>query len=158
MAVIEQTFAVEPRAIGRADYSSGVEVTTEPFVTSWQSGYNYASLQTVPAAGTRVVNVAIPTPTVVLLYDFFCSIPSNKLIRMVVETFDIAGTAIHAVDKLAYQAIAVHISKGIYSVNSIRFTLYNYAALPENEMVIGCAGMYTTLAEFLADIDYFPAP
>lgn len=153
-----EVYTVQPQGIGRADYSSGVEVSTEPFVTSWQSGYNYASLISVPAAGSTVVDVAIPTPRVVILYDFFASVPSNKLIRLVVETLDTLGVASRPVDKLDYQKITAHVSKGIYSVSNIRFTLYNYAAVVENEMVIGCSGMYTTLAEFASDISYLPAP
>ena len=153
-----EVYSVQPQGIGRVDYSSGVEVTTEPFVTSWQSGYNYASLQTVPAAGNTVVNVAIPTGRVVILYDFFASVPSNKLIRLVVETIDTLGVASRPVDKLEYQKIAAHVSKGMYSVDNIRFTVYNYAAVVENEMVIGCSGMYTTLAEFASDIAYLPVP
>lgn len=158
MPEIVETYSVAVEGIGRLDYSSGVEVTTEPFVTSWQSGYNYAAMITVPAAGSKVINVAIPTAQVVILYDFFASVPSNKLIRMVVETLDTLGVASRPVDKMGYQKIAAHVSKGIYSVNSVRFTLYNYAAVVENEMVIGCSGMYTTLAEFTNDISYFPAP
>jgi len=153
-----ETYAVQAQGIGRIDYSDAVEVTTEPFVTSWQSGYNYASMQTVPAAGSKVVDVPIPTPQVIILYDFFASIPSNKLIRLVVETVDTFGVTSRPVDKSAYQSIVAHVSKGIYSVNTIRFTLYNYAPVIENEMVIGCSGMYTTLAEFTFDMNYFPAP
>jgi hypothetical protein len=153
-----QQFDVAVEGIGRLDYSSGVEVTTEPFVTSWQSGYSYASMQTVPAAGTKVVNVALPTDQVVILYDFFASIPANRLIRLVVETLDTLGAVSRPVDKLDYQKIAAHVSKGIYSVNFIRFTLYNYAPVIENEMVIGCAGMYTTLAQFASDASYLPPP
>lgn len=158
MAVIEEIFNVKAKAIGRVDYSNAVEITTEPFVTSWQSGYNYANLIAVPAGGTTVVNVPIVTPLVVILYDFFASIPSNRMIRLTVDTSDITGTLIRAVDRLEYQSIAAHISKGIYSVINIRFTAYNYAATPETEFVIGCSGMFTTLAEFMAQVSYFPAP
>jgi len=158
MAIIAETFRVPAIAIGRQDYSTGVEVSTEPFVTSWQSGYNYASMQAVPAAGNRIVNVALPTDRVVILYDFFASIPGNRLIRLVVETQDTVGVLSRPVDKLEYQKIAAHVSKGIYSVNNIRFTLYNYAAVPENNMVIGCSGMYTTWAEFASDVSHFPPP
>jgi len=150
-----ETYAVQAQGIGRVDYSDSVEVMTEPFVTSWQSGYNYASMQTVPAAGSKVVDVPIPSPQVVILYDFFASIPSNKLIRLVVEAVDTLGVTFRAVDKSAYQSIAAHVSKGTYSVNILRFTLYNYAPVVENEMVIGCGGMYTTLAEFFIDISYY---
>ena len=155
---IAEIFSVIPEGIGRVDYSQSVEVTTEPFITSWQSSYNYARMITVPALGNRVINVAIPTRQVVILYDFFASIPSNKLIRLVVETLDTTGVASRPVDKLAYQRIAAHVSKGIYSVNNIQFTLYNYAPVIENEMVIGCSGMYTTLAEFASDVIYLPPP
>jgi hypothetical protein len=148
-------FVAEAVGIGRADYSSAVEITTEPFVTSWQSGYSYADLVTVPAGGNTVINVPITSNLVVILYDFFASIPSNRLIRLVVETLDTLGATSRPVDKSGYQAIVAKISKGIYSVNSIRFTVYNYATTPENNMVIGCAGMYTTLAEFAAEIGYF---
>jgi len=153
-----QEYAVQVQGIGRLDYSSGVEVTTEPFVTSWQSGYNYANMISVPAAGSTVVDVAIPTALVVILYDFFASIPANRLIRLVVETLDTLGVSSRPVDKSGYQSIRAHVSKGIYSVTTIRFTLYNYATVVENEMVIGCSGMYTTLAEFASDISYFPPP
>lgn len=158
MPVLEKSYSVQPRAIGRVDYSSAIEVTTEPFVTSWQSGYNYAALITVPAAGSIVVNVPIATPLVVILYDFFASIPSNKMIRLIVECSDIAGTLIQAVNRLEYQAITAHVSKGIYSVTNIRFTAYNYFAAPETEFVIGCSGMFTTLAEFTAEVQHFSPP
>jgi len=151
-------FVAEVKGIGRKDYSSAVEITTEPFITSWQSGYNYAQLVAVPAAGSLVVDVPIDEDLVVILYDFFASIPSNRLIRLVVETLDTLGATSRPVDKSDYQAIAAHVSKGIYSVGKIRFTVYNYAPTPENNMVIGCAGMYTTLAEFAAEVGYLPPP
>jgi len=155
---IVETFSVIPEGIGRIDYSEAVEVTTEPFVTSWQSGYNYASMQIVPAVGNIVVNVAIPSLQVVILYDFFASRPSNKLIRLVVETYDTLGVTSRPVDKLGYQRIIAHVSKGIYSINAIRFRVYNYSPVIETEMVIGCSGMYTTLAEFASDATYLPPP
>jgi len=145
-------FVAQVKGVGREDYSSAVEVTTEPFVSSWQSGYSYASLVSVPAAGSKVIDVPISKNLVVILYDFFASIPSNRLIRLVVETLDTLGVASCPVDKSGYQAIAARVSKGIYSVNNIRFTVYNYSTTPENNMVIGCAGMYTTLTEFAAEI------
>jgi len=152
MPTITEVFDVQAQGIGRSDYSSAVEISTEPFITSWQSVYSHSEFVNIPANGNTVVDIPLTQDLVVILYDFFASIPANRLIRLVVQIQDTAGAVLTVVDEQDYQTVVAHISKGAYSINNIRFVVYNFSNTPENDMVIGCAGMYTTLQQFTLHI------
>jgi len=142
-------FTVAPRGIGRVDYSGAIEVTTEPFVTSWQGVYSYsAQLPPLAPASHETFIRNIPQGLVVILYDFFLTIPSNRLIRLVVQLEDTLGNLARVVDQSGYQTVATHIAKGCYFVNQLHLTAYNYAEVPEGWFIAGFNGIYTTLEEF----------
>lgn len=142
-------FSVAKRGVGRVDYSGAVEITTEPYVVSWQSVYAYsAGLPPVAAASHETFIRNIPLDQVVILYDFFLTIPANRLIRLVVELMDTLGALATVVDQSGYQTVAVHISKGCYFVKEVHLTVYNYAPHPENWFHAGFNGIYTTWEQF----------
>lgn len=148
-------FTVPARGIGRKDYSEATEKFVEPVISSWQSVYLYRQLVTVPAGGSVVTNVAVPLNQVVLLYDFFASIPANSLIRLVVESIDQAGTAVIVVDESAYQTVVTHLLKGFPFFITIRFTTYNYGGVDQG-FRIGCSGLYTSLEEYFIEVSPTP--
>jgi hypothetical protein len=141
------TFTVPAVGVGRADYSVATEKSVEPVISSWQSVYLYREVVTVPAGGNVVMNVAIELDQVVLVYDFFTSIPANRLIRLLVEDIDAEGIAYTVIDEAAYQTVTKHLLKGYPFLNTIRFTTYNYGDVDE-DFRIGCAGLYTSLEEY----------
>lgn len=141
-------FAVEPRGVGRKDYSSATEQSVEPVITSWQSAYKYRKAITVPALSHVVTDIKVPLAQVVLLYDFFASRPSNRLIRLLVEAITADGSAATVIDETKYQTVASHLLKGFPFFETIRFTTYNYADVDENYMRIGFSGLYTSLKEY----------
>lgn len=142
-----KTFTAEAKGVGRADYSVSTEKSVEPVISSWQSVYLYREKVTVPAGGSLVTNVEVELDQVVLIYDFFTSIPANRLIRLKVEDIDAEGIAYTVIDEVAYQTVAKHVSKGYPFLNTIRFTTYNYGDVAE-DFRIGCAGLYTSLEEY----------
>jgi len=143
------TFDVVSRGIGRKDYSGATEISVEPVITSWQSLYVYsASTDPVPAGASVTIDVEVPFAQVVLLYDVFVSVPSNHLIRLVLQSIDAEGTIITDVDTTEYQKIIKHFLKGDSFFKTIRFILYNYGDEVEEDFVFGCSGLYTSLEEF----------
>jgi len=143
-----ETFAVPAKGVGRKDYSAATEMSVEPVISSWQSVYLYYEALFVPAGGSIVRDVDTPLNQVVLLYDFFASIPANRLIRLKVEAVDALGVAYINVDEAAYQTVATHISKGYPFFKTIRFTAYNYGDEDEWNFWIGCAGLYTSEEQY----------
>jgi len=154
-----EVYPVQAQGIGRVDYSQIVERTTEAFITSWQNSYNYFyHVPNIPAGGSLLIDIPLNPLQVVILYDFFASIPSNQLIHLIVQVEDMTGAIAICLDKTGYQTIIHRISKGVQSINHIYFTVENYAAIPETNMLIGCSGMYTSMAEFTLDASYVPPP
>jgi len=150
MPIQEYDVAIE--GIGRVDYSNAVEVTTEPVITSWQNVYTDSALVAIPALGSTVVDLPITSDLVVIIYDFFASIPSNRLIRLEVIEIDSAGLSVTVLRETKYQTIAAHMSRGRKFQNRIQFVVYNYAPVPEPAMQIGAAGIFTTEQEFYLSI------
>jgi hypothetical protein len=140
-------YVVEAKGVGRKDYSGGTAVTVEPVISDWQSVYLHRDKVTVPALSSLVVNVSISTDIVVVLYDFFASVPSNLLIGMDFAVNDMAGILTVLFETQAYQTIQKHMSKGFPSFSLIQYTLYNYADT-DQEFRIGCAGISCSLQAY----------
>lgn len=158
MAVIEKTWVVEAGGIGKADYSTGVEFSVEPVISSWQSVYLYRGTVIVPAGGSLVTDVQVSLDQVVLIYDFYASIPSNQLIRLSVAAVDSLGVVANVIDRSCYQTIDAHLLRGHPFFYIIRFTTYNYGVVDEENMRIGCTGLYTTSEEYYIRVADLPAP
>ena len=141
-------FSVPARGVGRIDYSSATEVSVEPVITSYQSLFMRREAVVVPALGNEVVDIPVPVGKVVMLYNFYASIPSNHLIRLVVQSIDSVGAVATVIDDSNYQTIDAPIHKGYTFLSIIRFIVYNYKTTIENYMRIGCAGLYTSSEEF----------
>lgn len=149
MTTTLKTFSVPSKGTGRVDYSGAVEITTEPYVVSWQSVYSYSALlPPVAAASNETFIRNIPLDQVVILYDFYLTIPANRLIRLVVEVEDALGALATVVDQSGYQTVVVNIAKGCYFVRRVHLTAYNYNTLPEAWFSAGFNGIYTTLTQF----------
>jgi len=142
------TLDVATRGVARRDYSTATEKFVEPVISSWQSVYLYQANVVVPPEGSLTTDVAVELGQVVLVYDFFASIPSNRLIRLEVFTIDSLGVAFRAVNKYGFQTVVSHITKGIPFLATIRFVTYNYSSIAENYMRIGCSGIYTSEEEY----------
>lgn len=147
-----ETSVVTARGVGRKDYSGATEMSVEPLISSWQSVYLYHEGLFVPAGGYMVRDVETPLNQVVLLYDFFASIPANRLIRLKVEAVDALGVPYVNVDETAFQTVTQHISKGYPFFKTIRFTAYNYGDDNEWNFWIGCAGLYTSEEQYYVGI------
>lgn len=145
--MLVETFVAEERGIGRRDYSTATEKSVEPVISSWQSVYIYRKKVTVPAGGSLVTNVEVELDQVVLVYDFFASIPANRLIRLLVEDIDAEGIAETVIDEATYQTVAKHLLKGYPFLRTLRFTTYSYGDVDE-DIWIGCTGLYTSLEEY----------
>ncbi len=139
------TFVVPAKGVGRRDYSAATEKFVEPVISSWQSVYTGYQAVSVPAGGSVVTDIQVALDQVVLLYDFFASIPANSLIRLLVEAVDALG-AVTVIDKTTYQTVAEHVLKGYPFFQIIRFTTYNYGVA--QDFRIGCCGLYTSLGEY----------
>lgn len=145
---VTRDFTVAARGVGRKDYSSATEKSVEPVISSWQSGYLYRGAVVVPALGSLTTDIEVELDQVVIIYDFFASIPSNRLIRLIVQAVGEDGAVLDVLDKTSYQTVVAHILKGVEFFKIIRFITYNYADVDE-DMRIGCSGMYTSLTEYL---------
>jgi hypothetical protein len=96
----------------------------------------------VPAGAAIAVDVPITENLVVMLYDFFVSIPAKTLIRARIQA--IAGVVTATIiEKSGYGSIAKHITRGYPFFETIRFNLYNYGAVDQT-FQFGCAGLYTS--------------
>lgn len=149
------TFPVVARGVGRKDYSMATEKAVEPVITSWQSVYMFRKAIVIPALSNVVTDIEVPLKQVVLLYDFFASIPANRLIRLKVDAI-YAGETLHVIDETAYQTVKSHISKGYPFFGTIRFITYNYWDSDEDYMRIGCSGLYTSLDEYFIKLGAAP--
>lgn len=158
MAVVEKTWTVEAKGIGKVDYSSGIEFSVEPVISSWQSVYIYREAVIVPAGGSLITDVQVDLGQVALLYNFYASIPSNRLIRLKIDAVDSLGAVAFVIDRSSYQTIAAPLLRGFSFLNIIRFTVYNYGSVDEENMRIGCAGFYTTAEEYYIRVGDLPTP
>jgi len=152
-------FTVAPRGIGRVDYSGAIEVTTEPFVAGWQEYYAHRSGDlTIPPVSDEVYDVPVTPGRVVLVYDYFATTPSNRLVRMAVDCIDVAGLVIPVFDKTAYQTIIAHLDRGFYFMDIIRVTITNFGTTPLTNLRIGCAGIHVSKEEFTGRVVDIPGP
>lgn len=150
-------FAVPARGVGRKDYSIAGEQLVEPVITSWQSLYSYQKKFTVPALGSKEVEIEIPLKQVVLIYDFMASIPSLKLIRFVVDSIASDLSEVNVLDEPGYQTVYVRISRGYTFLNIARLKLYNYSSEEETNMRVSLLGLYTSEEEYYLRL-YEPIP
>jgi len=155
---VTRSITVPAKGIGRRDYSIASEKFVEPVISSWQNVYIHRDTITVPALGNIATDVNVPLDQVVLIYDFFASIPSNHLIRLKVDAVDSLGAVVNILDKVGLQTIVASLLKGHPFLNIIRFTTYNYRAVDEDYMRIGCAGLYTSREEYYIRIADLPVP
>lgn len=106
--------------------------------------------------GGKVIEVAVPSAQVVMLYDFIATRPNNKLIRMQVESIDLVGVVGLVVDETHYQTTEKHLSKGMAFLKTIRFIIFNYDTEAEPYMKITCNGFYTSTQEHYLSVSGAP--
>ena len=149
MAKIKQeSFAISVTGVGRKDYSQQVEYSVEPIVRSYQNAYVFDEVYAVQAGQTRTIDVNIPADTVVLLYDFLASIPSNRLIGFQVLAIDVAGGLANSIfGKAEYQRVEHHHSRGAPVFLVIRLVLTNYCDV-DLDINVSLAGVYTGVQEY----------
>jgi hypothetical protein len=135
------TFAFEAKGIGRKDYSSGVELSVEPTIRSYQSVYSEWQTIAVAAGATVIRNIVIPSGYVAIVYDYFATFPTLTLLRLVVETID-DGVVGPVVKESSYGSISKHLAKGFPFLQTIRFTVENLSTVAL-DVNIGAVGIYT---------------
>lgn len=143
----KELFPFEERGIGRKDYSAAVEFSVEPIIRSYQEDYSYWDTITVAAGDIVTKDVAISTGYVVLLYDFFATIPTYELISL--SVFAISdGVVGRVIEETKYGSIDAHLSKGAPFFQTIRFRVEN---MGENslDINIGTTGIETTRSTYL---------
>lgn len=141
-----KTFTVEAKGVGRRDYTEGIEFSVEPLIMSYQQEFHEWRMATVPAGGDAIVDIPITSGTVVMLYDFFASIPRNTLIGLVVQA--VVGILIgDAVNKQGYGSIHANLSKGIPFFETIRFTVHNYD-VTDIDVNVGASGIETDVSHY----------
>ncbi len=143
-----KTFEFESRGVGRKDYSMATEKTVEPVITSWQSLYSYHKDIALWANSWNIEDIAVPLDQVVFIYDAWCTIPSNRLQRLILQGVDSVGAIETVIDVTRYQTIHEVILKGFPFFKTIRVITYNYANEIESNQHIALLGMYSSLSEY----------
>lgn len=147
----QQTFAVTATGVGRKDYSQQVEQSVEPIVRSYQGSYVLDEVYVVGAASTRTIDVAIPTDTVVLLYDFIASqTGAAAVVGLQVYALDAAGNASSIFSKFGIQNVEHHHSRGAPVFQQIRIVLTNPGALAT--LYVTIAGIVTGVEEYYQEL------
>lgn len=136
-----ETFVVEARGIGRADYSTGIEAAVEPTIRSYQQVYSHWEEVTVPAGADLVTDIAIPGGYVAIVYDFFATAPVLSLLSLDVYAIS-NGIPFGAITKSGYGSIEEHLPKGFPFFETIRFTVHNFSDA-DLDVNIGAVGIYT---------------
>lgn len=142
------TFEVATRGIGRKDYSTAIEKSSEPVITGWQSLYSYHKDIALWANSWNIEDIAVPLAQVVFIYDVWCTIPSNRLQRLILQGVDSVGAIETIIDVTRFQTIHEVFLKGFPFLNTIRVITYNYANEIENYQHIALLGMYSSLEEY----------
>lgn len=141
-------WTVTATGVGQRDYAVGVEYSAEPVIMSYQSVYTYSESISVSAGEDEVIDIEVPSENVVIIYDFSASVPSNLLVEMRIDIVDIEGVATTAIDKISYQMVEAHPTKGVPFFHIIRFVVHNYSDEGIDYMRINCAGLYTSLERY----------
>jgi len=124
--ISRKTFTVTPTGVGRPDYSQNVELSVEPEIRSWQEEYQHFE-EIAVAAGTSVTTeIPITAQTVVIVYDFFLSVPRNVLLHMDLEFYTAAGAWATIIEDSGYQNVPIHYSRGFPLFRKYRVTITNY--------------------------------
>ncbi|MFH1486485.1 MAG: hypothetical protein ABIH46_10465 [Chloroflexota bacterium] len=137
----EETFTVEAVGVGRKDYSSGIENSVEPTIRSYQTVYSHFEEVTLTAGEDTEFDVAVTSGYVVMLYDFFASIPKSHLLGLTVKAIQGAVEGF-VIQKTGYGNIVEHIPKGFPFFETIRFILHNYG---DEDVIalVSCVGIQT---------------
>jgi len=143
-----ETFSVAVTGVGRKDYSQEVQFSVEPVIRSYQHPYVFDEVYALNAGETRTIDVAIPSDTVVLLYDFLCSCPANVLLGFEVLAIDQDGTVGSIFGKSGYQKVGHHHSRGAPVFRTIRIILTNYSDLALSSVAVSLHGVYTSEQQY----------
>jgi len=125
--VSRTTFTVTPEGVGRPDYSMNIEMSVEPQIRSYQTEYkHFEELLAIAAGASETREIAITEQTVIMLYDFFLSTPSNAMLHLEVEFFSKTGTWEQMADKTSLQTVEIHYTRGFPLFRKYRITVTNY--------------------------------
>ena len=115
--------------VGRKDYSQNVEFAVEPMIRSHQSDYSIYEEIAVAAGATVTMEIDIEEETVVIVYDFYLSVPANIMIEVHYEFFSAIGTWISFARQSGYQTIPLNFARGWPLFDKYRITITNHDAL-----------------------------
>lgn len=149
MARIRQlTFNVPVVGVGRKDYSQQIEYSVEPIIRSYQESYVHDEVYVVDATSTRVIDVAIASETVVLLYDFLASqVDAADILGLQVQAIDTTGQVSTIFSKYGLQQVTHHHTRGAPVFRAIRVTLTNPTGA-QMLVYVTIAGIRTGIEEY----------
>ena len=124
--ISRRTFTVTPTGVGRKDYSQNVEESVEPEIRSYQAEYNHFEEIVLAAGATVQTEIDITAQTVIMMYDFWLSTPSNEMLHLKVEFYSAAGTWEEMADKSSLQTVEIHYTRGFPLFRKYRITVTNY--------------------------------
>jgi len=142
----EATFTVDAVGVGREDYSDRIEHSVEPTTRGYQSDYNHWEAVTFVAGADTEVEISVTTDYVDIIYDYYLSVPTSVLMDLLVETVN-DGVAGSVVNKWGYGTIHAYLPKGFAFLETIKFTVHNYAD-EDIDGYIGALGIETTQEQY----------
>ncbi|MBA7641912.1 hypothetical protein ES703_49598 [subsurface metagenome] len=125
--ISRKSFTVTTEGVGRPDYSMNVELAVEPQIRSWQTEYKHAEDIAVPAYSSVTREIDIEAKTVILIYDFYISVPRNIMLHLDVDFFTATGTWESMTDKSDLQTVEIHYVRGFPLFDKYRITITNYS-------------------------------
>lgn len=140
---MEKSFAIPATGVGRKDYSKAIEEAVEPVIRSYQQDYWFHEYYAVNAGETRVEEIALPADTVVMLYNFFLSVPRNSLIYLNVEAW-LPDYGIYSAlaDAIGYQNVKIALLVGFPAFIKYKISMTNYGDT-NLDMVFSAHGIRT---------------
>jgi len=124
--ISRRAFAVTTTGVGRRDYSQNIEESVEPEIRSYQAEYKHFEGMDVEAGATVQTEIKITEETVIMIYDFWLSTPSNAMLHLQVEFFSKAGTWEEMADKSSLQTVEIHYTRGFPLFDKYRISVTNY--------------------------------
>lgn len=142
-------FTATPTGTGRTDYSQDVQKTVEPITQSWQETYKDYQAFTLNVGESATIETPIPSPYMILLYNFYLSCYPASDIELHVQYFHTSFQSWNdIVAKQANQTIDVLLEKGFPFLGKYRIISTNLGLAPI-DCFYSAHGIITTQSQIL---------
>ena len=122
--------AIDAKGVGHQDYAVDIQNSTEPLVSSYQTGFHFAKYIAALAAGeTSTFIIPITSGYLVMMYDFEASAAANEFISINIYSL-VGGVASQILTKGGLQKVTVNLSKGFPFFQNMQIDLRNRSAVP----------------------------